>query len=524
VPLLDNDSAHHATIALNMHLTGDYWSLVDHKGDYLDKPHLLFWLSSLSYKVFGVTTFAYKLPSFLFTIAGTYSTYKLGTLLYTKETGKLAALIVASSFAYMLANNDVRMDAILTASIIFSVWQLTAFVKTDKWFFLLGAALGLSLGFATKGLIGVAIPTAGTFFHILYLKKWSLLYYWKWLLLILLFFLLISPVLYAYYHQFNLHPEKVVRNKSNIDGIRFILWGQNFERFNGSEFGNSGKKDPFFFVHSFLWAFFPWCILAYIAIVKGLRGALARKQEWLTLSVFLISFIAISLSGFKLPHYLNIVFPVSAIIVASFILENEQGKYWLKRIPLIQAILVILVLLFITILNTWAFPIRNPLLVFLLLSITALLYTYIIKYNGILQKTVLMSIASMIISFFALNANFYLQLLRFQGGNELAFKYRDVINTQEVYLWNGLYSPSWNFYTATQRKIFNDNLYSPHKKLWLLCQEDQLTEIRNKGYTLGRKYSTSDYGIGKLKISFINPDTREKVCTKMILTEILSKN
>ncbi|MFL5810226.1 MAG: hypothetical protein ACJ749_11940 [Flavisolibacter sp.] len=42
VPLMDNDSAHHANIALRMYLTGDYVSLVDHGKDYLDKPHLHF--------------------------------------------------------------------------------------------------------------------------------------------------------------------------------------------------------------------------------------------------------------------------------------------------------------------------------------------------------------------------------------------------------------------------------------------------------------------------------------------------
>ncbi|MEO7394275.1 MAG: glycosyltransferase family 39 protein, partial [Chitinophagaceae bacterium] len=94
VPLIDNDSAHHASIALRMHLTGDYVSLIDQSGDYLDKPHLLFWLTAFSYKIFGVTSFAYKVPSLLFTILGTYSTYRLGKTLYNTETGKLAALIV----------------------------------------------------------------------------------------------------------------------------------------------------------------------------------------------------------------------------------------------------------------------------------------------------------------------------------------------------------------------------------------------------------------------------------------------
>jgi 4-amino-4-deoxy-L-arabinose transferase-like glycosyltransferase len=92
VPLMDNDSAHHANIALHMYLTGDYVSLIDHHGAYLDKPHLHFWLCAFSYKIFGVNTFAYKLPSFLFSVLGVYSTFRLGKLLYNEATGKLAAL------------------------------------------------------------------------------------------------------------------------------------------------------------------------------------------------------------------------------------------------------------------------------------------------------------------------------------------------------------------------------------------------------------------------------------------------
>jgi len=150
VPLMDNDSAHHADIALHMYLTGDYVSLIDHSGDYLDKPHLHFWLSAMSYQVFGVTTFAYKFPSFLFTILGTYSTYRLGKALYNAEVGKLAALILASSFAYILANNDVRMDAILTACIVFATWQLVEFTQHKKLLNIAGAALGLALGAALE--------------------------------------------------------------------------------------------------------------------------------------------------------------------------------------------------------------------------------------------------------------------------------------------------------------------------------------------------------------------------------------
>jgi hypothetical protein len=50
--------------------------IFDQGKDYLDKPPLLFWLSSLSMYVFGINDFAYRLPSILMAIIAIYSTYK----------------------------------------------------------------------------------------------------------------------------------------------------------------------------------------------------------------------------------------------------------------------------------------------------------------------------------------------------------------------------------------------------------------------------------------------------------------
>ena len=171
VPLMDRDSAHHANIAMHMYLNRDYVNLIDAGQDYLDKPHLLFWLCALSYKIFGITSFAYRFPSFLFTILCVYSVYRLGRSLYNEETGKLAALIIASAFAFILANTDVRMDAVLTACVAFATWQGVEFIRHQKITNAFGLAVGLALGFDTKGHIAVFAPLMGLLFYIIYLRK-----------------------------------------------------------------------------------------------------------------------------------------------------------------------------------------------------------------------------------------------------------------------------------------------------------------------------------------------------------------
>jgi 4-amino-4-deoxy-L-arabinose transferase-like glycosyltransferase len=97
---MDNDSGHHADIALRMYLTGDYVTLYDHRGDYIDKPHFLFWTSALSYHIFGVTSFAYRFPSFLFTVLGTYSYISFGKELYDQENRETCG--INSGYVFLL--------------------------------------------------------------------------------------------------------------------------------------------------------------------------------------------------------------------------------------------------------------------------------------------------------------------------------------------------------------------------------------------------------------------------------------
>ena len=466
VLLMDNDSAHHANIALHMYLTGDYVSLIDHAGPYLDKPHLHFWLCAFSYKIFGVTTFAYKFPSFLFTILGTYSTYRLGKALYNNEVGKLAALLIASSFAFILANNDVRMDAILTAFVAFATWQLVEFIQHKKLLNITGAALGLALGFSAKGHIAVFVPAVAALFYMLYRKDWKLFINWKWLLLLVLFGLFIVPVVYCYYLQYNLHPEIIVRGKDHINGVKFILFSQSIERFGG-EMGSDAKNDYFFFLHSFLWAFAPWSILAYIAIAGRFKTFLQRREEWLTAGVFIIMLLLVSFSGFKLPHYLNIVFPTTAVLTAAFIISKRGNGKWIRTILILQACIVFLLLLLSAFINGWAFPVKSTAVIAGLVIFLAVVFYFIkSKVYHTAQKNIIIPVAAMAFSFFLLNSNFYPQLLTYQGGNELAFAAKEKLTPDDVYFWKETYSSSFNFYTKTLRKLFEDSVLNPGKKNW----------------------------------------------------------
>lgn len=518
VPLMDNDSAHHANIALRMYLTGDYINLVDNGADYLDKPHFHFWLCALSYKLFGITGFAYKLPSFLFSFLGVYSVFRLGKQLYNAETGRLAALILASSFSFMLAMNDVRMDAIITASIAFSSFQLTGLLLKNRWRNILGAALGLAIGFSTKGLIAVLVPGLAAFLLLLSRKQWAFLLNFRWLLLVLLFFLFISPVLYAYYLQFNLHPEKIIRDRDHINGVKYILLNQGYERFSGG-MGSTLKNDYFFFIHSFLWAFAPWSLLAFAALFSKIKNIRKDHTEWFSVATFLVLLLIVSFSGFKLPHYLNISFPFAALFTAAFFIKRRGSS---KQIFKLQLGLSLLILIAAGVVNFWAFPIqRSFIMIGLILCLSIYIYYTKSTVSAVEQKTVGLSVASMVVCFFLLNTNFYPQLLRYQGGNVLAKELKKEVDPEAVYFWKDNYSASYNFYTGTIRKEWVDTVISSPGRKWLAYYPDYRKEVEDAGLRFGKTYRVKDFEITKLDIRFINPSTRDKACSEMIISEIL---
>ena len=520
VPLMDNDSAHHAAIALRMYQTGDYVNLVDLGHDYLDKPHLHFWLSALSYHIFGVGSFAYKFPSFLFTILGTYATYRLGKSLYDSEVGKLAALIVASSFAYMLANNDVRMDAILTASIILAIWQLVDWIDTKRWKNVVGAALGLALGFATKGHIAVFTPGVAILFYILYKRDFKVLWSAQFLVLIFSFFIFIAPVVYCYYLQFDLHPEKVIRGKSGRSGVAFILWQQNFERFQGDSFGADGKNDRFFFLHSFLWAFAPWSIIAFTAFFSRLKSFKIRQWEWLTLGTFAVLGLMISYSGFKLPHYLNIIFPVSAVLSASYLYQKIHDPKVMHRLFVVQATLSILLLLAAGVINVWAFPIQHvAAIIGFFLMLAAVVFLFRKTYTKH-QRLIVIPVATMALVFYLLNSNFYPQLLTYQGGNELARDTRGKVDPAQVYFWPDMYSTSYNFYSGQLHQYFTDSVYRQKDTVWIMAGDKNIEAIKAAGYPILGGYAHRDYQVTRLNGKFVNPARRKEVVEKMVLVRI----
>lgn len=515
VPLMNNDSAHHAGIALHMYLSGDWLQLVTQGQDYLDKPHLLFWLTAAAFKLFGVTPFAYKLPSLLFSVLAVYSTAQLGRLLHSAEVGRLAGLILASALAFVIANNDVRMDALLTGAIIFSIWQLAAFVAAGRWRNLMLAGLGLALGFSTKGMIGVAMPAIAIFVHLLYRRDWARLFDSRWLALPPIVLIFAAPVLFAYHHQFG------------ADGVKFILWSQNFERLAGERFGNAGAEDPLFFFHTFLWAFLPWSLLTLWALAVhggrviggGLR--LQAGEEVLTFGTIVVLFAIISSSQFKLPHYLNILLPLFSILLAGWLAPRIERPAT-RALWIVQGAAIALLVVLAVAINGWAFPLSSVGVaggaVVLALAGVALASR---RQGG--ARVVMASLAVAAVFNFLLNFNFYPQLLRYQAGNMLGDAVRRLgIEPATVFYLEGLgRAGSFDFTTARLTPTLSvAELRSTASPVVVYTSARGREAVEAAGLHAEVLASNPDFRVTRLNGRFLDPAHRPETLTSYFLLKV----
>jgi len=260
IPLMDPDAGVYASVSKQMVLRNNYLELYFQGTDWLDKPHFPFWVTAVFFEVFGMNTWAYKLPGILFSLLGAYYTYLFARQFYNKSIALWAVFILLSTLHIIISNTDVRAEPFLTGLLIASIYHFANALKKNIGWHLVIACLYAGCAVMTKGVFTL-IPIGGAIVgHLIITKNWKQLFHWRWLVAAVLVALFITPELYSLWYQFDKHPEKVVFGKNNVSGIRFFLWDSQFGRFANSG-PIKGKGGPNFFFHTVLWAFFPWSMV-----------------------------------------------------------------------------------------------------------------------------------------------------------------------------------------------------------------------------------------------------------------------
>lgn len=509
--ILEPDGTLYAGIAKHIVQTNNWMHLWAWGAEWLDKPHLPFWLAAISLKLLGISAFAYKLPSFLFFIVSLIYCYRLASLLYSKLVAQLSTLIYGSALHIIVSNFDGKVEMYLTAFILGTIYHLYQ-SKHKKWLgHIVAAALLSACAIMTKGVFALITIVSGFVIYWIKTKQWLQFIQWKWYLFIGLTLLFILPELYSLYYQFDLYPEKIVFGRTHVSGLKFFIWDSQFGRF----FNNGpirGEGDPLFFVHTTAWAFLPWTVyilLAILALLRNNKAAAHRPERWIIGGAALITFLMFSLSKFQLPHYIVIVFPQLAMLCAHWLAEKAADKS-LKRLAGFQTILFILLMVLLVVIGKFyafdAFYAWAAVLV--IISLMVLFYPSTNYLSSIIYKGVGFAL---LLGLF-LNGLFYPSLLQYQGGM-MAAKWLNANHLSQPAILYRSESNGFDFYyngSVGYAKTIQPQLHSMRQQdsLLLYCNTVDLPTLPADSATTRVIKTFSDFHISQLNAQFLNHRTR----------------
>lgn len=511
IDIMQIDAAQYSGISAEMAKTNSFLEVKEFQQDYLDKPPLLFWLSSISIKIFGTTNFGYKIISFLFILFSLYAVYRFCILYYSKQIAKNAVLLLATTQAYFLITNDVRTDALLTSCTIISVWLFSEYFEKRKFSNLILGSFFMGLSMLAKGPIGAIAVLMPIGINLMYQQKWRDIFNFRWIIVLIIVAALLIPMSYGLYTQFDLHPEKGKK------GLYFYYWLQSFGRITGENHWNNGTPWHFF-LGSIIWDFFPWIFPFYFSLffkLKNLSNSKVKLPEITTLVGFIVIFIMLSLSKYKLPHYIFVTLPFASIILAEYF-TKINFKTW-NRWRITNYIFGILILLLFIVFNFFFFQEFNFFGVCcILLQLFILYYFRKAKEQNIGQLVIFILVLNLFLSFV-----FYPKLLTFQSDSEAGKWASENINKEKIYTFN-TFSNSFNFYTHNPftKKVTREKLTTIKNSFWIYISEEDFQEIKDLNLNIVAKKSFEDYPITRLKLKFLLAKSRKEVLKKKYLIKI----
>jgi hypothetical protein len=279
--------------------------------------------------------------------------------------------------------------------------------------------------------------------------------------------------------------------------------------------GGDAKGDKLFFLHTFLWVFAPWSLVGLISFFYYRK---IKRLTALTRAVLVVTAVfalVVGFSSFKLPHYLNVILPLTSLWIVGLATHDKDiflmvGK-WVERG------MWSLIGLFAGMLLIWWFPDQSILFWVGLVIYLAILF-YLIKIRTGNQTTlqIVRLSATTLVIFWMLNSGFYPSLLKYQAGNVLAER-EEVQHIKDlIYSLDGFYSSSFYFYRKELRKEVGQEKM-PHEVKSVVMDKRQMNAFLqlNDGWKM--KNSTRDYEITKLDLKFLDREKRNDHCNEVII-------
>ncbi|GIV11356.1 MAG: hypothetical protein KatS3mg020_0847 [Fimbriimonadales bacterium] len=310
--LTDLDEGFYASVAWEMRQSGDWRTPTLGGEPWFEKPPLLYWLMTLSMRVFGENEFALRLPSVLFYALTMGLLAWWGNRRLGHGAGSWGALLFAlaplSLILSRLAITDMALTFFLTLTVI-ALWETRGLF----WSLLGGVALGLAV--LTKGPFGLGLVGLLYLWNARTLHAQGLRFRWVVVALVAAFLTALPWYVGVYLqHGAEFFNEFVVK--------------QNLLRFAGGDMAHSvlpllqrgdvvgvlgGMAVYLLFYVAVLWlGGLP--MVGYVGVLWSREGnalhLYLKRWAWLVFGLFTLSFT-------KLPAYIFPMFPMLALLAGA---------------------------------------------------------------------------------------------------------------------------------------------------------------------------------------------------------------
>ena len=529
IPLMDIDAAQYASISREMLERNSFLQIYDLGKDYLDKPPMLFWLSALSMKIFGIYDWAYRLPSFIFLILALYATFKFAKLKYNQTVAALAVLILASCQAFFLIAHDVRTDTMLMGWVALSIWLIAKWTSTNALKDFVWAMVAIAGGMMTKGPIALVVPVLAFAPQWFFEKKWTYFFKPIYLLGILIIGILLIPMSWGLYQQFDLHPGKLINNIPIQSGLRFYYWTQSFGRYTGENYYHE-MSYPTFLLENMLWSFLPWIfVFIWAFIAKGIaifkEGLFNVQKERISFFGFLLTYLVLSRSQAQLPHYIFVVFPLAAVLTAahfSALLEQADRLHkWIKWFFGFHLFIFMVLLVAMILIIKIPFGIMDgPWGLWIFFGTIFFMFKIGPKHQSFIQKWINMSLVLMIGLNLILNSFFYPHLLQYQWGNALVQQAKtNQWDIKKAALYKIPNSNAFHYYGQYVFPVVQDSSALKEGQ-WIVADSIPAKALLQDFPNSNILYHGYRFHITLLTLEFLNPATRYKELTPYVLMEL----
>lgn len=330
MPLTDTSEPRYAEIARIMAETGDWVTPWFNYGvPFWGKPPLAFWLEAASFRLFGVTEFAARLPSWLANLGILALIYQLTKTIATRRQALFAAAIFSSMMLSYMLSGAVLTDPFLTLGTTLSLVSFILALRNPGslwgwWFF-----VGLAIGLLAKGPLALVLVGGPVFLWLIWCRRWRDLRVFPWFRGSVLTGLLTLPWYVA----------AELKTPGFID---YFIVGEHFMRFldpgwTGDRYG-SAHDYPYGTIWIFwIWATFPWGLIALALLIRhwlvGRKNRLAAawklddEQRLLLLAVLFPS-LFFTFSGNILWSYQLPALVPFAILLAPLVTSlNSSSKF-----------------------------------------------------------------------------------------------------------------------------------------------------------------------------------------------------